>query len=814
VRFFGRSSDRALAQLIADAKAAKDTGDLDRAQGLYRRASDLLFEQGRSEEAIGFFTNEREYGCAAEVAERALEFGRAAKLWFRGGDFVRAARARLKNGEEQAALDMLEEAKEFAEAARIAERRKNFARASMLYEKAGDKHLAANALAQLLRGDDIKTLPREEFTAIASKAARLYAESGQPDRAVKIARWAGQEDLALELLGRRDGEPRAPAAPANRPEEIIEGFAEAGDQFNAALGLVALARRGIPARYHSAIEHLFSVPRDSPDYIRAQSLLAEVFTEQGDRRSGLEVVERLLTGAPATLPYVPALYQKARILETDGRTAEALATYLAVANLDPAFRDAKARIAALEMVGRAPPPTPRPSSGISKAPISTLEGRKRRPGSNVPQIDLASDLMIQSPGSPKAPPPPAPSRVKSSAPQAQLASLRPSNLTGAVLRDRFRVDRRVGAGGQALVYLAQDRLLDRPVAIKVLNENLANDAEALERFLREARFAARVPHPKCLAIFDFGQERGITFMALEFFDGHTLKDRLKDGPLEPRLALRVARDVAEALGAAHGQGIIHRDVKPSNVMISQVQDVRLADFGVAENLGEEPKQRAAMVGSLAYMAPEQANGESVDGRADIFSLGVLMYEMLAGERPFDNSIEALARRMSAEPPMAPPTVRVGARTRAMLSRAMQADKRRRYPTIESLMGDLEIARREVEGSRGDEITLPPSEEEASEVTERVPSFNEEETTQDGDAWPTKLDAPRAPDRVKARSRPAIIEPAATPAPIDEEGRRFEQAFDQQFEDPTRTSNNVFDDETAIGTERASSPSPPRPKTKR
>lgn len=277
-------------------------------------------------------------------------------------------------------------------------------------------------------------------------------------------------------------------------------------------------------------------------------------------------------------------------------------------------------------------------------------------------------------------------------------SIHPASLTGVILRGRFRIERKIGKGAQAQVYLARDLVLDRPVAIKVLNESVALDRAALDRFLREARLAARVHNAACISIFDFGQESGITFMAMEYFKGVTLRDRLQEGPLDLATALRIGLQIAQALGAVHAAGIVHRDVKPTNVMVDAAGLSRLTDFGVAKNTADEvtPTSAGLMVGTMKYMSPEQARGLDADGRSDIFSLGVVLHEMLSGRAPFGGTLDALIKRVAEPPPPLPESLDVPDVVRVIVHTCMQPTPDDRYPSVEPLMAALRSALAEVE----------------------------------------------------------------------------------------------------------------------
>ena len=208
-----------------------------------------------------------------------------------------------------------------------------------------------------------------------------------------------------------------------------------------------------------------------------------------------------------------------------------------------------------------------------------------------------------------------------------------------VLNGRYELHRRVGRGGMAEVYLARDRLLDRLVAIKILFPEFATDPSFVARFRREAQAAANLNHPNIVGVYDWGKERGTYYIVMEYVDGRSVSEILRsDGPIEPKRAAAIAADVAAALGFAHRKGVVHRDVKPGNVLITSAGEVKVADFGIARAMtskGEEDlTQTGSVMGTATYFSPEQAQGKAVDPRSDLYSLGVVLYEMVAGKPPF------------------------------------------------------------------------------------------------------------------------------------------------------------------------------------
>ncbi len=236
----------------------------------------------------------------------------------------------------------------------------------------------------------------------------------------------------------------------------------------------------------------------------------------------------------------------------------------------------------------------------------------------------------------------------------------PQAVTAGVRIGRYRVVRELGQGGMGQVLLADDTSLQRQVALKVIRGVAGeSDGPRVRRFLREARQIAQLSHPHIGAVYDILEHEGAPVLAMEFVDGETLAERIATGPAAPELALRVARELAAALACAHGRGIVHRDLKPGNVMLTTSGAVKLLDFGLAKSVAEadsvsgDPITRTGViVGTPAYMSPEQARGQRVDARSDVFSFGSLLYELITGERPFTgaSTLDVLTAVVSHEVP--------------------------------------------------------------------------------------------------------------------------------------------------------------------
>ncbi len=347
---------------------------------------------------------------------------------------------------------------------------------------------------------------------------------------------------------------------------------------------------------------------------------------------------------------------------------------------------------------------------------------------------------------------------------AQAAPTRPMAIAAGTQLGRYEIRSKIGAGGMGEVYLAQDTKLDRKVALKILPANVADNRDRMSRFIQEAKAASALNHPNIITIHEIDETDSVHFIATEFIDGETLRQRMKNAPLRLGEGLDIAAQIASALAAAHAAGIVHRDIKPENVMLRRDGIVKVLDFGLAK-LSERTDTRAVdteaatkalvqtepgvVMGTAAYMSPEQARGLAVDARTDIFSLGVVIYELVAGQAPFGGAtrsdlIVALLER--DPPPLARFTPEAPAELERLVMKTLAKDRDERYQTAKDLLIDLKGLKQKLVVDAAIERSAPP--ELVAEGGEAKPTDGQVVSTALSTAARTAVEGKRITSRVE------------------------------------------------------------------
>lgn len=332
-----------------------------------------------------------------------------------------------------------------------------------------------------------------------------------------------------------------------------------------------------------------------------------------------------------------------------------------------------------------------------------------------------------------------------------------------LLAGRYELIEKIGEGGMAVVYKARCRLLNRYVAIKILRPEFTKDIQFVENFKRESQAAARLQHPNIVSVYDVGKEGNIHFIVMELIDGRPLSDIIKErAPMDYKTAIEITRQVASALSLAHKNNIVHRDVKPHNIMITSDGTAKLADFGIAKAVSDSTimaSETSRVIGSVHYFSPEQARGAYVDERSDIYSLGIVLYEMLTGQVPFDGDNPVQIALMHINDEITPPSRLVPGIPPALEKLVLKATDKfqsNRYRNAEELMEDLENIEF-VTKMVGNSVFAASEVEEFQEMNRRKQNTDLEEALQK-ESKPKKkvVKAPHSSSTAKKKSKKPVI----------------------------------------------------------
>jgi tRNA A-37 threonylcarbamoyl transferase component Bud32 len=635
---------------------------------------------------IGRLKKERNYEKLGEVYRSLNRHKESAKAFARGGRYQDASEQWIKAGYPLKAADLLRklgshkaagqhylEKKRYRKAAKMFMLAKSFAQAgdafylarryadsALAYEQyfQGNQDepeqqlVAAEACAHLLRepvaqskipadvlrritlycGKSLRRLKRPEVAAALFQqagelieAGESYLQAGQLEAAASCMRQAGETKRAAEIGGRYyEGQGKWKEAglayedagnfrragdcfsKAHEPELAAENYERAHEYYGAGFAMVHAKK------WEAAVRLFQLLPEDHPHFNESRSLLGRSFFELKDYAHCAATLENHLLGQKVKKDNIDYFWMLALAYEQLGKLESSREVFLKIRSVDVAYRDVAQRLSSVQsrisMAGAGQGP-----AAISSMPTMATP---RPEGGKSPVMSMVENT----------------------------------------LKNRYELEKELGRGGMGVVYKARDKQLDRPVALKYLGSLVDESEEYRQRFQREARAAAQVTHPNILSIYDIGVDEGSSYIAMEYIDGPNLNQYLKKkGRLSTREAVNYILQACSALEAIHRAGIVHRDIKPDNILIANGGLVKLMDFGLAKGYGQRLTASHVIMGTPCYMSPEQARGEDVDHRSDIYAMGLVLYELLLGETVF-NSGNVLQRQVTEMPP--PPSERV------------------------------------------------------------------------------------------------------------------------------------------------------------
>ena len=656
----------------------------------YQRLGEVYASVSKPREAAKWYAKAKNHEAAAEQWAKAGETARAAKMMLKAGDAAQAAFFFTQAGKHPAAARAHEQAGALGEAALSwlgAKKHRKAVETARRYLETTQDALprqveVAQGFLDLLRDPPPKLkLPEDELDALRrlvatrlehgkryEDAAALFAQAGEAERAGQVYVLAGRLDKAAEWLKAAGKDIEAARiggqhyAKIGRWREAGMAFAGGGDFLSAGKAFqragdlaragdcfekagayyaagAALAQSG---RHEQAIRALQKVAEDSKDYDASRALLGRCFYELHDYAHCAAALDNHLTGKRVDHGTVEYFYMLALAYEQMGklRASQELLYKIRTVNVD--FRDVKDR-------------------------LSNIESR-------ISMQVVGGTASPHQPGS-------------SPAGAAQVMAMVANNLGS-----RYELERELGRGGMGVVYLARDKQLDRRVALKFLGSLVDHSDDYRKRFMREAKAAAKVNHPNIVSIYDVSATEGKSYIAMEYVEGATLRRYIaQKGGLAPREAVAVLRQVCAALAAIHAAGVVHRDLKPDNILIAKGGLVKLSDFGLAKAGDLRLTESNVVMGTPSYMAPEQAMGKAADARSDIYALGLVLHEMLTGKTWFSEG-DVPQRQISEMPPSPGELVEgVPPALDALTMRCVQKDPARRFQSVREAQEALQAA---------------------------------------------------------------------------------------------------------------------------
>ena len=658
----------------AKLKKAKEWGKL----------AEVYASVNKHKEAAKYFGKVKERKRAAMEWAKAGYTLKAARLLQREGDHATAARFYSEKGKPLKAAQTFEKAGNLPESGGAytdAKRYKDAARIFTDYfsrnPQPGDAmNLAADKCYALIDNEKAQSKVDEDTikqlrSSVAQcydtaqrndLAARLYQESGELEKAGQIYLRMGRLEEAAKCM-QQAGNPKAAAEIGGRfyeskgrwkdaamAYEGAEEFRRAGDCYTKGNDALKASDCYVKAgeffgagfalihakQPEKAIPLLQKVKENNPNFSQSRQLLGRCFYELGDHDHCVATLENHLTGAKVTSDNINYFWMLALAYEQVGNLDMSLQTLQKIRSVDVSFRDIDQRLSNIQ-------------SRISLGP----QGSDMRPASGVGNGGAVMSMVEKS------------------------------------LEERYRLDGELGRGGMGVVYKAYDKQLDRPVALKFLGSLVDSSDEYRQRFIREAKAAAKVSHPNIINIFDIGADEGKAYIAMEFIEGPNLNKYLsRKGKLDHREAVNIIGQSCAALDAIHQAGVVHRDIKPDNILIAKGGLIKLMDFGLAKSEDMRMTKSNVVMGTPCYMSPEQALGKDVDVRSDIYSIGLVLHELLTGKIVFADG-DVLQRQIK-EMPEAPGKTIEGIPTLLdqIIMKAIAKKPEERFQTAKELLGYL------------------------------------------------------------------------------------------------------------------------------
>lgn len=603
------------------AKYFKKAGDLKRSAlqlakaGKVLPAAKLLQKAGDNATAARFFAEKGKHLLAAKAYATAGDLPNAGAAYLDAKKYAEAAKAFVEYF-AQARGGSPEEAK----AAELCERFLDNDAARKSADE-GDLKRMAKGIAERFDAAQRNDLATKYYMQAGEmeKAANVYLRVGRLEEAAKCMQAAGKNREAAEIgarfyeskgLFREAGMAYEGAgdyrragdcfSKANEAERAAAAFEKAGEFFGAGFAYIH------SKKWAEAIPMFQRVREDHKAYAESRLLLGRCFYQLKDHQHAAATLENHLTGEKVTAKNIDYFWMLALAYEQIAELDKSKNILQKIRTVDMGFRDVSARLSNIE-------------SRISMAPKAGTAG----PIMNTPLPNDATAVMTMV-----------------------------SNAVGS----RYRLEKELGRGGMGVVYMGRDEQLDRPVALKFLGSLVDGNPEYKERFLREAKTAAKISHPNVIAIYDVSMAEGNTFIAMEYVEGPNLhKYMTSKGKLEPREAVNFIGQACSALAAIHEAGIVHRDIKPENILVAKGNLIKVMDFGLAKAEGNRLTAANVVMGTPCYMSPEQVRGQEVDARSNLYAMGLVLHELLTGKTVFIEG-DVMKRQLTEVPP--PPSAAV------------------------------------------------------------------------------------------------------------------------------------------------------------